>query len=119
MRGNASSIGAHDDVRLTELHAELVGMVAEGMLLLDCPFPTCTHSLRIPISAEAFHEREPRSNSDYPRGKNGKVKVWQASGEFPETLTVTPSIHIAETDDQGNVIRTICWHGWIREGNAE
>lgn len=102
--------------RLTALDAKLIGSVADGYLSFDCPHPGCGHGLRVPISAAPFHEREPRGEHDYPRAKNGKVKVWQATGEFPETLSLQPSVHIAETDDQGNVIRTICWHGHVTDG---
>lgn len=62
------------------------------------------------ISDQPYHE-EP--------GKDGKpVKVWQASGEFPDTLSLSPSVDIVELNEQGEKIRTLCWHGHVTNGDA-
>lgn len=103
-------------MRLTELDAELSGTLADGYLWFMCPFPGCSHGIRLPISSAPFHERDPRGEHDYPRARNGKVKVWQASGEFPESLTIQPSVDICEMNEAGEKIRTICWHGHITNG---
>jgi len=107
-------------VKLTDLDPKLKGSLQDGVLDFDCPFPACQaagpHRVRVAISAAAFHERAPRPG-EYP-GKNGKVKVWQASGSFPDTLSIQPSIDIIESDAQGNKIRTLCWHGFITNGQA-
>lgn len=105
-------------MRLTELEAELTGTVADGYLLFLCPHPGCTHMIRVPISSAPFHERDPRDATDYPVSRTGKVKVWQATGEFPETLTLSPSVDIIEANEKGEKIRTLCWHGHIQNGGT-
>ena len=110
-------------MRLRELNADLVGTVADGVLYFDCPFPACRaapsgpHSIRVPISSAPFHERAPRANE--PTDRRGRVKVWQASGEFPDTLTIKPSIDIIDEDGKGNKVRTRCWHGFVTNGAAQ
>jgi hypothetical protein len=105
---------------LRDLSPELVGTIADGVLYFDCPFPACRqsphgpHSVRVPISSAPSHERSPRPGE--PAQSNGKVKVWQASGAFPDTLTITPSIDLILADKNGNKIRTLCWHGFITNG---
>jgi hypothetical protein len=100
---------------LRDLRPELVGTIADGVLYFDCPFPACQqsphgpHSVRVAISAAPFHERQPRPTEH--GNKDGKVKVWQASGVFPDTLTLAPSVNLV--DDEG---QTICWHGFITNG---
>lgn len=103
-------------IRLSALHPHLHGTLADGALYFDCPFQGCSHSIRVAVSSKPFHERAPRAG-EYA-GKNGQIKVWQASGVFPETLTIQPSIDIIEADEQGNKIRTLCWHGHITNGEA-
>lgn len=98
--------------RLTDLNPELVGAVSEGKLYFDCPFPGCNHTVCVMISAQPFHERP----SQHPGQRS--VKYWQASGSFPESLTLQPSIDLVEVNEAGQKIRTICWHGHIRDGNV-
>jgi hypothetical protein len=105
-------------MRLVDLEPELSGTLADGVLWFDCPFPACqqrgAHRVAVAVSAAAFHEREPRPNElGIIDRKTGKVKVWQASGEFPDSVTLQPSVNIV--DDAG---KTLCWHGHITNGEA-
>ena len=106
-------------MKLAELEPELVGTVADGLLSFDCPHPSCNrgHRVRVSISAAAFHERPARSQAEMA-GRTGKVKVWQATGVFPDSLTLSPSIDIIEANEKGEKIRTLCWHGFITNGDA-
>lgn len=97
-------------MKLADLHPELVGSVERGKLYFDCPHPGCAHTVCVLISKQPYHE-EP---SEHPDQK--PVKIWQASGEFPDSLTLSPSIDLVEVDEAGNKIRTICWHGHIQNG---
>ena len=87
----------------------------DGTIWFLCPHAGCSHTIRIPISSKPFHERAPRNAHEHSNGI-GVVKVWQASGQFPDTLTLSPSIDIIEADAKGNKIRTLCWHGHIQNG---
>src|SRR6266404_3775452 len=99
-------------MRLTALDPELDGTLADGALWLDCPFPACQatgpHRVLVPVSSAPFHERDPRQG-DHPGAirRNGKVKVWQASGMFPDSVTIQPSVNIV-SEETG---QTLCWHG--------
>jgi hypothetical protein len=97
-------------MRLRDLNPTLVGAVDRGKLYFDCPHPGCTHTICVLISSAPYHERP----SDHPGQKPSKV--WQASGVFPDTLTLAPSIDLTEEDENGKKIRTVCWHGHIRNG---
>lgn len=71
-------------MRLSELDPKLT----TETLRFDCP--TCTkegnaHGIRIPASGG----------------------TWTLSGEFPDSLTVTPSIDVG------------CWHGFIKDGEVK
>jgi hypothetical protein len=103
-------------VRLTELDPKLVGSLEDGVVTFDCPFPACQakgpHRVRVPVSSAPFHKRDPRPG-EHGSKNDGKVRVWQASGSFPDSLTLVPSINIVDDDD-----KTICWHGHITNGEA-
>lgn len=71
----------HYAPRLADLEPKLVGSVANGILIFDCPNGG-HHRVRVPLGGQ-----------------------WEASGQFPDNLTVFPSI--AEKN---------CWHGWIING---
>lgn len=76
-------------MRLSELDPKLS---ASGILRFDCP--ACSpkghaHGIRVALSPPAPYEYG---------------KTWQRTGEYPETLTLHPSI------DAG------CWHGQITNG---
>jgi hypothetical protein len=107
--------------RLADLDPVLKGTVEDGFLRFDCPHPGCSHQVGVHISSAPYHKRPLRPNEmgwvDHPsRGAPPIVKVWQASGEFPDSLTLRPSIDIIEADEEGNKIRTLCWHGFITNG---
>jgi hypothetical protein len=75
-------------MKLSELNPQYVS----GILMFDCP--TCTktdytHKIRVPLA---------------PTVSNGKS--WQHTGEFPDTLTLTPSVNAG------------CWHGNITNGEV-
>jgi hypothetical protein len=64
-----------------------------GFLVFDCP--TCApqgnaHGIRVPLAPQ--------------QDQHGQS--WQYSGEFPETISLTPSV------DAG------CWHGFITNGDV-
>lgn len=100
-------------MRLRDLEPTLHGTVDDGVVWFLCPHPGCDHHVRICISAAPFHERPPREE-----GRAKPEKVWQASGEFPDSLTLQPSVDIIEADEQGNKIRTLCWHGFVTNGEV-
>lgn len=91
-----------DTVKLSDLNPRLKGSLADGVVIFDCPHPGCDHQVRVCVSAGPSFELT--------------VKIWQASGEFPDTLTLTPSIDIVEKDEKGKVIGTRCWHGHVTNG---
>jgi hypothetical protein len=104
-------------MRLRDLDPHLNGTVSDGVLSFNCPHPGCEHSVRVSISSAPYHERPPRGTMEMMQ-KNGMVKVWQASGEFPDSLSLAPSIDIIEADAHGNKIRTLCWHGFVTNGDV-
>lgn len=76
-------------MRLSELDPKL----ADGFLRFDCPVCSLAndcHAIRVPLA--------PAVDS---RGQS-----WQHTGEFPETLTLKPSINAG------------CWHGYITNGEV-
>jgi hypothetical protein len=86
----------------------------EAVILFDCPKCGGTvHQVRVVISAEAYHERDPVAGEHSDK----KVKVWQASGHFPDAFTLVPSVNIVKKDGAGNWI-TDCWHGFITNGEV-
>lgn len=102
-------------MRLSELDPMIEGTVQHGKIYFDCPHPGCNHKVMVLIGNEPYHTEKIETDA---RGKKHKINRWQASGEFPETLTLTPSIDLIEADDEGNKIRTLCWHGHISNGNV-
>lgn len=80
-------------MRLADLHPELKGTVQDGTLYFDCPIcrsDDISHRVGVKIgTAQAPH-------------------TWKASGTYPDSLTLEPSIAV-----QG---RIECWHGFIRNG---
>jgi hypothetical protein len=75
-------------MRLRDLRPDLEGSLQSGILNFDCPLGH-SHKIRIPL------------------GEGG----WQAVGEFPESLTVTPSINCDQSPSCG-------WHGTVSNGDA-
>jgi hypothetical protein len=87
-------------VRLADLNPKLVGSNDEGILRFDCPLGHA-HKIRVPV------------------GRYGDATGWNASGAFPETLTLTPSIHAhtAEPHDLRDPNNRDCgWHGFVTNG---
>jgi hypothetical protein len=77
-------------MKLSELDPKLSD---NGFLRFTCP--VCSkvgnaHGIRIPLAPTV--------------DKYGHS--WKHSGEFPDSLTVTPSINAG------------CWHGWITNGDV-
>jgi hypothetical protein len=52
----------------------------------------------------------------YPDSWGGKL--WDRTGDTFETLTLRPSIHVHDTDADGNRTGTH-WHGFIRNGEIQ
>jgi hypothetical protein len=90
----------------------LKGTIEDGVVWLDCPHPGCEHRLALRVTTGAPHWIQ------RPESPGRKEYVWQASGSFPETLTLAPSVDVIEADAQGNKIRTRCWHGFITNGEV-
>ena len=76
-------------MRLVDLNPVLKGTLQHGSLRFDCPMEGHHHSILVPLG----------------------TSHWKASGSFPETLTIEPSIN---NDDE----TFHCWHGWIRGGEV-
>lgn len=83
-------------MRLADLRPELKGTLEDGWLTFDCPTRGAKHRVRVPVARSCFNGR------------------WAASGEFPDRLTLQPSIRETLTDHEDAV--TICWHGHVTEG---
>ena len=80
-------------MKLRDLDPRLRGgdLASGAFLVFDCP--ACSpkgdaHGIRVPLAPKV--------------DQNGQS--WQHSGEFPDTLTLSPSINAG------------CWHGWIENG---
>lgn len=76
-----------------------------SMLAFSCPVDGCYVCIAITWGDVAAAEKA-----------RGRGPVWKASGEFPDTLTLEPSVHI-QTSENGK--RVSHWHGWLRDGVAE
>lgn len=74
-------------MRLADLEPKLEGTLDNGVLRFDCPLPGHTHAIRVPLG----------------------TSHWKATGEFPDTLSITPSINNDSPEHP-------CWHGHITEG---
>lgn len=108
-------------MRLSELNPELDGTLEAGAVWHDCPVckGDAAHRVRTPVTRRPFHEVSYDPPEFWKNGAERKRKFWQASGEFPETLSLSPSINIVEVNpDTGQVIKTRCWHGHISNGNV-
>jgi hypothetical protein len=100
-------------MKLIELNPLRYGTLQNGKVRFDCP--TCRiHSITITVSDQPYHERDPRDSNDII-SDNGKVKVWQASGVFPDTLTLQPSVNIQKKMPDGT-LQAGCWHGHVTNG---
>ena len=70
-------------MKLRDLNPKFVN----GILVFDCPCGNCGGRVRVPVA--------PRVENDHS---------WQSSGEYPDMLTLTPSVNAG------------CWHGHITNG---
>lgn len=78
-------------------------LTAEGILTFDCP--ACTPGLptsKVTDNSEQHRLRIPLK----PAKNNQRGYSWDHSGEFPLTITLTPSV------DAG------CWHGFVTGGQV-
>jgi len=104
-------------MKLTELHPTLY---SDQAFSIDCPCGKCRSRIRIYI--------DPNAKPNEVRG--GKC-VWRSSGEFPYTLTLTPSIRVTpwtrpspldmqdpEKAALWNSGHCDGWHGYIRAGEV-
>jgi hypothetical protein len=86
--------------RLRDLEPKL----ANGYLRFTCPLPDCPlgagHGIRVAV--------EKHDGVEEP--------VWEMSGEFPDTLTLKPSINEWSDYPDG---RRQGWHGWITNGEVQ
>lgn len=104
-------------MKLSELDPVLKGSPVKGQLHFDCPHPGCHHRIVIQVSDQPYHEYP--LNPEAVEPPPTIIKVWQASGEFPDSLTITPSIDIVEVNEKGEKIKTACWHGHIINGEIK
>lgn len=79
-------------MRLADLNPKLEGSLERGVITFDCPLGHA-HKIRVPIHAAPF-------------GEVDGVRYWQASGAFPDALTLHPSVENGPS----------CWHGNITNG---
>lgn len=77
-------------MRLRDLDPKMTGTNENGWLRFDCPLPGHSHSIRVPLG----------------------TSHWTASGEFPDTLTLTPSVNADSAEFP-------CWHGHITNGEVK
>jgi len=77
-------------MKLRELDPKL--SAATGILVFNCPCGRCGGRIRLRVNSEP--SRDP------------KALQWKMTGEFPDSLTLTPSINAG------------CWHGYIRDGEV-
>lgn len=85
-------------MRLADLNPKLSGSLDAGTLRFDCPIPEHGHKIRVPLG----------------------TSYWRASGEFPDGLTVIPSINAANLTLSANVaaLDGCRWHGNITNGDV-
>lgn len=88
-------------MRLADLDPKLEGTLESGVLRFDCPLGH-GHKFRVHLG--------PNGGAVYPR-------EWAASGEFPDTLTLHPSID-ASQDFTGTGAAPCGWHGLITNGDV-
>ena len=83
-------------MRLRDLNPKLVGTLQRGVLIFDCPCPTNHGRLRVPVH-------------DVTAGEVDGTQHWHATGEFPDTLSLQPSIDASGAG---------CWHGFVTNGEV-
>lgn len=91
-------------MRLTDLNPRLDGQ----FLILDCPCGKCGSGLRLPVGAEQSH--------------SAAAPVWKMIGDFPDTISLHPSILVYPWRDaklKGNEHFCQGWHGFIVNGEMK
>jgi hypothetical protein len=96
-------------MRLSDLDPQLVGTLEGGRLHFTCPFPGHRHGIVIYVHREPYGEKVP---DPALCGCGEPHRFWQAIGEFPDTLTLVPSINADSPEYR-------CWHGFITNGDAQ
>ena len=93
-------------MKLRDLDPKLDGEVARGILEFDCPLGH-PHTIQVPIGSMC-------------------ERAWASSGEFPDSLTLSPSIlahegHPKDWELRGDahVAASRCgWHGFVTNGEV-
>lgn len=80
--------------RLVELNPNMIGDV----LILDCPCGVCVSRIRVHVGKK--------------QEKRGEVCYWSMEGEFPDTLSLAPSIRVTPSKED----QCLGWKGWIIKG---
>jgi hypothetical protein len=97
-------------MRLIDLDPRLKGTLEDGVLLFlcplggDCPFGPF-HTLRVRVG---------RTAGQQPDG----TYRWAATGAYPDTLSLSPSINEYEVEPDTNRVVRQGWHGFIRHGEV-
>lgn len=81
--------------------------IAVDALVFTCPADGCM--LRVPFTRGPAFELRDHTGGDEP------VHIWQATGEFPDTLSLSPSVHVKDGPKDA---QTTHWHGRITNGEA-
>lgn len=102
-------------MNLRDLNPRLKGSVEEGVLVFDCPSGK-PHSIRVYIHSKPYGEKiAPMATC----GCGKSHRYWQAQGEFPDSLTLTPSINEQHTNPKTGKVEFQCWHGTIIGGEVK
>lgn len=90
-------------MQLSDLNPTLSGDMGNGVVEFDCPGHA---DVRITIPFR--HQTA---------GDVDGVHYWQATGSFPDTLTLIPSIRMSYRDVDGKDVDEL-WHGFITKGEV-
>lgn len=82
-------------MRLADLAPRLEGSLAHGALDFECPTPGHTHRIRVLVGTAT--------------GTRDGEKVWAATGTFPDSVSLYPSVDASKAG---------CWHGYITNGEV-
>lgn len=100
-------------MRLADLKPKLLGTLEAGVVVFDCP-SGAKHRLRIHVRRGPAGDG-PRLDAE----PAATVRYWQATGEFPESLTLSPSVNEQHVDPETGSVVHQCWHGHIRDGAVQ
>jgi hypothetical protein len=98
-RGPAPEVeGERQAMKLTDLNPKFSGTNEEGWLRFDCPLGHA-HKIRVPV------------------GRYGTARGWEATGVFPHSISLTPSIHAIQAEPNRPTDERDCgWHGFVTNG---